>query len=392
MNSFPFSRRRFTFALLAALGARHLIAADRPKLRAAILGHTGEGDYGHGFDVIFNDLPGLEVVALADPDEAGRTKAAEQSKAARQYADWRELLGKEKPQLVCLASRWTHERHAMGMAALRVGAHLITEKPFTTTLAEADELLTTADRAGLKIAVAHQMRLAPSIVNLKKAIGDGLLGDLLELRAWGKQDEARSGGEDMIVLGTHVFDLMRLFAGDVEFCTARVLQGGRELTHADARKVKERIGPIAGDEVTAQFGFTNGVNGTFTSRKRLREPVGHWGIELIGSKTSVRILCDVYPAVHVLKRGSWNAEGRTDQWQRFEGDPASVPAADRGFGPANRRLVEDWLDAIEKNREPVCSGLNATKSLEMVMAVYHAALSGGRVALPLKDRSHPLGA
>ena len=392
MTSIHLSRRRFTFALLAALGARHLFAADRPKLRAAILGHTGEGDYGHGLDIIFNDLPGVEVVALADPDESGRAKAAERSKAARQYADWRELLEKEKPQLVCLASRWTHERHAMGMAALGVGAHLITEKPFTTTLAEADELLATADRAGLKIAVAHQMRLAPSIVNLKKAIGDGLLGELLELRAWGKQDDARSGGEDMIVLGTHVFDLMRLFAGDVTFCTARVLQSGRELTRADARKVKERIGPVAGDEVTAHFGFANGVNGTFTSRKRLRELVGHWGIELIGSKTSARILCDVYPAVHVLKRGSWSAEGRTDQWHRFEGDPPNVPAAERGFGAANRRLVDDWIEAIEKKREPVCSGLNAAKSLEMVMAVYHAALSGTRVTLPLKERSHPLGA
>jgi predicted dehydrogenase len=392
MNSLPFSRRRFTFALLASLGARHLFAADRPKLRAAILGHTGEGDYGHGFDVVFNDLPGVEVVALADPNEAGLASAAERCRAGKQYADWRELLEKEKPKLVCLASRWTHERHAMGMAALRVGAHLITEKPFTTTLAEADELLATADRAGLKIAVAHQMRLAPSIVNLKKAIGDGLLGELLELRAWGKQDDARSGGEDMIVLGTHVFDLMRLFAGDVAFCTARVLHAGRELTRADARKVKEGIGPVAGDEVTAQFGFANGVNATFTSRKRLREQVGHWGIELIGSKTSARILCDVYPTVHMLKRGSWAAEGRTDQWQRFEGDPANVPASERGFGPANRRLVEDWLEAVEKNREPVCSGLNAMKSLEMVMAVYFAALNGARVALPLKERSHPLGA
>jgi predicted dehydrogenase len=244
----------------------------------------------------------------------------------------------------------------------------------------------------LKIAVAHQMRLAPSIVNLKKAIGDGLLGDLLELRAWGKQDDTRSGGEDMIVLGTHVFDLMRLFAGDVMFCTARILQAGRELTRADARRVKERIGPVAGDEVTAQFAFANGVNATFTSRKRLREQVEHWGLELVGSKTSARILCDVYPAVYVLKRGAWSADGRTDQWQRFEGDPASVPAAERGFGPANRRLVEDWLEAIKMNREPACSGLNATKSLEMVMAVYHAALSGARVALPLKDRSDPLGA
>src|SRR5262245_16732005 len=141
MKSVHLSRRQFTTGLLAAIGAGRLTAADARPLRAAILGHTGEGDYGHGLDVIFNDLPGVEVAAVADPDDSGRAKAAQRAKAAKQYADWRELLDKEKPQLVCLASRWTHERHAMGMAALRGSAHLITEKPFTTTLAEADELL-----------------------------------------------------------------------------------------------------------------------------------------------------------------------------------------------------------------------------------------------------------
>lgn len=391
MNAVPLSRRQFTAAVLA-FGTQSLLGLDEPKLRALILGHTGEGDYGHGLDIIFNDLPGVEVVAVADPVETGRTKAAARSKVARQYADWREALEKEKPHLVCLSSRWTHERHGMGLAALHGGAHLISEKPFTTTLVEADELLATADRAGLKIAVAHQMRLAPSIVNLQKAVGDGLLGELLEIRAWGKQDDDRAGGEDMIVLGTHVFDLMRLFAGDATFCTARVLHQGRELTRADARKVTEQIGLVGGDEVSAQFAFEGGVNASFTSRKQLRQQVAHWGLELIGSKTSARILCDVYPAIRLLKPGAWDASGRTDQWQRFDGDPASVPVAERGFGPANRRLVEDWLEAIAKNREPACSGHHAMKSLEMIMAVYHAALSGARVTFPLKDRTHPLAA
>ena len=64
----------------------------------------------------------------------------------------------------------------------------------------------------------------------------------------------------MIVLGSHVFDLMRLYAGDAVFCTARVLHQGREFTRSDARKVKEQIGPVGGDEVCAQFAFANGVN------------------------------------------------------------------------------------------------------------------------------------
>ena len=377
--------------------SRALVAEDSaPKTapggrwRAAILGHTGEGDYGHGLDLIFNDRPDVELVAIADPDAAGRAKAAERCKVSRAYADWRELLEKEKPQLVCLASRWTHERYPAALAALDMGAHLVSEKPFTQTLAEADELIGLADRKGAKIAVAHQMRLAPSIDALRQAITGGLIGDLLEIHAWGKQD-ARAGGEDMIVLGSHMFDLMRLFAGDPAWCSASVLAGGRDITRQSARSVKEQIGPVAGDEISAQFGFAQGVLGSFTSRKRRREQVGHWGLELVGSKTSARVLADVFPAVYVLRPGKWDAAGRVDQWHRLEHDPgARLRADERGFGPANQRLVDDWLAAVREGREPVCSGRNAMKAIEMIMAVYQAALSGTRATFPLVVRTHPL--
>ena len=396
------TRRNFLQNSSLAIGAATLshgalLAAQLPdqasrKYRAAIIGHTGKGDYGHGLDVIFNDHTEVQVVAVADPNAAGRAKAAEKCQALRQYDDYHVMLEKEKPQLVSVAPRWTDQHHAMAMAALKAGAHLFMEKPIMPSLAETDEVLATADRAGLKIAVAHQMRLAPGIVRLKKAINEGLIGDLLQIRAWGKQD-ARAGGEDMLVLGTHLFDLMRLFAGDSLWCTARVTQNGHDITRQDARSATENIGPIAGDEIESQFSFAGGVNASFTSRGKLRERVGHWGIELIGSKSSARILADIFPAVYVQKAGNWEATGRSDQWLRWEGDPGvNATAVERGSALANRRLVNDWLAAIEKNREPLCSGRNAMKALEMVLAVYHAALAGSRVPLPLAERKHPLAA
>lgn len=391
------SRRGFARTLVLALPAVATIgqttsaqaASTSKKWRAAIIGATGQGDYGHGMDLIFNDRPEVDMVAVADPDAAGRAKAAKRCLAARQYGDFRELLEKEKPQLVCLASRWSNRRLEMGRAALAAGAHLFSEKPFTRTLAEADELISMADRAGLKIVVAHQMRLAPSIVRLKEELA-GALGELLEIRAWGKQDD-RAGGEDMLVLGSHLFDLARLFAGDPASCSSRVLQNGREVTERDARTVREQIGPVAGDEIQACFSFENGVNLTFTSRRRLQSAAGHWGLELIGSKASARILADAFPAIYLLQPSPWDQSGRSEQWRRWPADPGqNLSAEERGFGPANRRLVDDWLSAIAQNREPACSGRSATKSLEMIMAVYEAALTGARVKFPLANRSHPL--
>jgi predicted dehydrogenase len=210
------TRRQFLAASAAALSTpAFLRAADAPKLKAAIIGHTGRGDYGHGLDVIFNGRPNIELVAVADAHAEGLAKMAAKLKAPRQYADYRAMLEKERPQLVAIGPRHADQHLAMGLAAVAAGAHIYMEKPITPTLAEADELLAAADKRGAKFAVAHQMRMAPNVVHLRKRISDGLIGELLEMRSWGKQD-ARAGGEDMIVLGSHLFDLMRLFAGDAQ--------------------------------------------------------------------------------------------------------------------------------------------------------------------------------
>jgi predicted dehydrogenase len=341
--------------------------------------------------LIFNERKDVSVVAVADVDVAGREKAIARTRAARGYADYREMLEREKPQLVSVAPRWTNEHHAMTSAALKAGAHVFSEKPFTQTLTEADDLLGLAKEKALKIVVAHQIRLAPQILFLKQRLAEGLIGELLEMRAHGKQD-TRAGGEDLLVLGVHLFDLMRFFGGDALWCTARVLQNGNEATLSDARLATEGIGRVLGNEIFAQFGFANGVNGSFTSRARNREVAGPWGIELIGTKSVVRIFADIWPRIYLAKRGDWTADGSTVEWRRIEGDPSwTLPAGEKTTAQANTRLVNDWLDSIEKNREPVCSGYAGMKALEMVMAVFEAGLARTRVELPLKKRGHPLG-
>jgi len=358
--------------------------------RGAIIGHTGHGDYGHGLDVVLNDVPNIEVVAVADPDATGRARAAQHSNAKKQYADYREMLRVERPELIIIAPRQTVRHHEMAMTALDSGAHVLLEKPFTTTLSEADEILAAAQSTGKKVAVAHQIRLAPSIVHLQRSLQTGLIGELRQIRAWGKQDD-RAGGEDMMVLGTHLLDLIRLFAGQPRWCTAQVLHQGKEITRENAHRVRDDIGLVAGDDVEAQFGLDKGVVATFTSRTALRQTLGPWGMELFGTKGVIRILTEVVPTVLIRNRNSKPGAGIADEWVPLPGDPTLGQTPEqRGFGPANRRLLDDWIDAITGNREPQCSARNAMKAIEMVMAVYEAALIRCRVILPMDKRTHPL--
>jgi predicted dehydrogenase len=123
-----------------------MVNQQRRSYRAAIIGHTGRGNFGHGLDVAFVGLPMVEIVAAADPDDEGRGRAQARTGAARSYADYHEMLAREQPDLVAVAPRWLGERVAMVTAMAAAGAHLFVEKPLAATLAEADTMLARSVR------------------------------------------------------------------------------------------------------------------------------------------------------------------------------------------------------------------------------------------------------
>ena len=182
--------------------------------RAAAIGRTGKGNWGHGLHLGLKNHPRIEVVAVADEDAQERQVKQEELAASRAYADWREMLEAEQPEVVTVGPRWTDCHLEMVLACLEVGAHVYCEKPMTWNLAEGDQIVAKAEETGRKVAVAHQGAYMPRIQHVKEVLAQGQIGAVQAIRAHGKQDR-RGGGEDMIVLGTHLFNMMRLFVGDV---------------------------------------------------------------------------------------------------------------------------------------------------------------------------------
>ena len=185
--------------------------------RAAAIGHTGAGNFGHGLHTAYRNIENVEFIAIADPDEAGRAKAVEETGALRSYADYREMLAKETLDIVSVCPRWVPEHLAMVTACLEAGCNVYCEKPMTMSLADGDKIVQTAQERGLKVAVAHQAVYLPATHTIKQMLDDGKIGAVQAIYASGKQDR-RGGGEDMITLGTHTFNMMRFFAGMSHGC------------------------------------------------------------------------------------------------------------------------------------------------------------------------------
>jgi predicted dehydrogenase len=361
------------------------------KYRVAVIGRTGKGNYGHALDTVWLKCDRAEIVAVADENEAGRAKKAKELGAKAAYADYRQMLEKEKPQIVSVADRWPDCHRDMVVACAEHGASVFLEKPVAQTLQQADEMVAACDKHHVKVAVAHQTVYSPRVKVIKELIAAGTIGDVLELRGHGKEDR-RGGGEDLMVLGTHAFDLMRRLAGDAKWCFARVQKAGRRAVAGDVRPGGEQIGPIAGDHITATYGFDGLATGRFTTHVAKAGANTRYWLEVRGTKGVIHVGYGILP-VSLLCEDPSGMFGRSKApWREITsaGVGRPEPLNARELDNGNILIVNDLIEAIEKDRPPLDSLHDGRAALEMILAVYESHRLERPVELPLKNRKHPL--
>lgn len=379
--------------------------------RVAILKDTSKPMLGlHALHVAFRGLPNVEVVAHVDSNPTGLQEKLAWTQSRRHYTDYLAMLDTERPDIVVLCSRHPGDHLAQIRAAAERGCHVYCEKPLAATLRDADEIVALAQRHGTQICVAHPARYDLAFLTMKQRIDSGEIGT--PLTAWGRgKCDHRGGGEDLIVLGTHILDLMAFFFGPPECVWADVTLRGRPVVTADRTEpTVEPIGPAAGDDVLACFRFAGGVRGVFQSRRGLPGPsegvvqmgltvVGTGGTLSMGFNDAAAPAC----ALKICRRPQPPETGAV-----FEDVPLvetrAVPGAEpvdhslrgpdipaaRFFLDANRFAVWDLMGAIEEGRPPVSSVHAARQVQEMIEGVYASALSGRTVVFPLSGDRHPL--
>jgi len=387
------SRRAFmgaagTAAALVA-GAQDGARTSALKLRACVIGDTQHGGYGHSLHLVWGYRDDIEVVGLADPDEAGRAKHAAEAKALRPYADWREMLETEKPDLVAVGPRWTTNHREYVLAAAEIGAHGLLEKPAATDLSDADEMVAAVEKERLAWGIAFNFRVTPVVEYVRRMVmEEGLVGEVLELRGRGKEDQ-RAGGEDLLVLGVHIFDAMRYFVGDAAWCSADITVDGRPAAPGDVKEATEPLGPIVGDRINAMFGFGKGITGYFATTRNADGNGGRWGLDIHGSKGVVTLRMNGAVVAGLLESPAWAPKGGAPlEWKPVPGCPEDTltPKPAMRYSP----IIDDLLVAAREGRRPRVSLHDGRQAQEMVQAIYESHVQGRKVSLPLEERAHPL--
>lgn len=390
------SRRNFQGALVAGgifAGMKSVSGAiDDRKYRVGIIGATGRGDYGHAVDMPFTKLPNVQIVALADANPKGLSQANERLKPQNSYTDYREMLSKESLDLVAICPRWIDQHFEMLMACAKANCHVYMEKPFCRTMIECDQVRKEFEDRKLKLAIAHTAQYSPVLDVAMELINDGAIGQVLELRGRGKEDH-RGGAEDMWVLGSHIFALMRKIAkSDPTSCVAQVTHHGEAIRKEHVVEGNEGLGPLAGDHVQVIYTFNDGVMGYFASRKAMAASPSRFALQVFGSKGILEIESGYLAAAHLLRDGSWSSGRSGKNWERVTsagvGKPEPIKAG--SYEDGHLAAIKDLMLAIEQDRAPKCSLTDAIGITEMILGAFESQRVGQRVLLPSKTREHPL--
>ncbi len=379
-------RRHFLAASALALSAAMLRAqtADRP-LTVGIIGHTGQGNYGHGEDAVWLSIPLTKIIAVADADPKGLEAEIKKLGGVKGYADYKAMLASTKPDIAAICPRHIHEHRDMILAAIAAGVKgIYIEKPFVRSLAEADEIVKLCAEKGVRLAIAHRNRYHPVLNVVKQLIAAGEIGELKEVCVRGKQDQ-RGGGLDLWVLGGHGFNLATLFTGPAISCEATILVEGRPATKADVRPGDEGVGLIVGDEVHARYETKSGIPLVFDSKKGSWTKGTPFGARLIGTKGVISLQIDEEPLAILERDGI-----KTPITTAGIGKPEPIKDI-KLINGGHHGAVRDLLAATAERREPLCGPEAGRATIEMTTAVFASFAAGGKkISLPQADRQHPL--
>ncbi len=246
------------------------------------VGIAGLGRSGWGLHAAtIRRLPTLfRLTAVTDPiDERG--KEAGEAFGCAVYSSVAEIARADDVDLLVVATPST-QHAAQAIEGMENGKHVLVEKPFAVTLAEADEMLATSARTGRQVIGSQNLRYTADFIKLREVVDSGRLGTIVQInirqhafrRRWDWQTLSRLGGGALNNDASHVIDQALQLLGDGEpSVLARLvrtpLSGGDAEDHAKIL-LSMPGGPVVDVEITSACAYPQekwlvfGTRGTLT--------------------------------------------------------------------------------------------------------------------------------
>jgi predicted dehydrogenase len=312
-------------------------------------------------------IPGTRVVSVVSRSLAGATALAEQAGAGQVgvYDELAACLANPAVDLVCISSP-NHLHAAHAIAAARAGKAVLIEKPLCLSVREAEAIAAAREASGTFMGYAENLCYAPLFRQVRARVAEGAIGDVRAATHVYKHSGPHSdwfferetaGGGALMDMGCHGIALLRWLLGrpevsDVWAALATRLHSGRTDLDDDA-VVRMRL--AGGGEAVSESSWA--LAGGFQNSLRLE-----------GSRAILEL-----DAV----RGTLVIDGQPQ--------PLYMPA-DPLVGGGYVAQLEHALSCMQDGTQPEQTLEDGVQVLQLLLAAYAAARTGGSIKLPFEPR------
>lgn len=324
---------------------------------------------------------GLDIAALCDI----KTEKAEEKRRsidgcenAAVYADHREMLAAEKPELVAVTTDSGNHAH-IALDCIDAGCNVIIEKPVALSMSDAREIVRRSREMDVRVCTCHQNRFNKSVMQMRRAVEDGSFGKFLHGNAYVRWSRDREYYELDDWRGTWAGDggtLMNQCIHDIDLL--------RWMLGPDVDEVFAYTDRLAHDYIEAEdFGcavvkFANGSYGIIEGTSNVYPDDLEEKLVIFGTNGTAKaggISCNTLEV--------WDFADKADNKQSvIDGASEEVPNV-YGFG--HEAVYADMLAAIADHRDPYITAEDGMRAVELVLAIYKSAAEHRPVKLPLDN-------
>lgn len=342
------------------------------KVQFGVIGAGFMGDLHAG---IGYHLPHAEFICAADPDQK-RVSTLAQKYEGKAYANYTEMLDKEDLDAVVICTPETLHVDPVLKAAER-GVHIMLEKPLARTMEEADTIIETCEKEQVKLMIGYILRFEPTHVKLKEALEAGTFGPFLSAYARRNtpiQEARRLGGRTTVTnyIAVHDIDLILWYHPQkVVKVFGKALQG----------KVQRELGTW--DYSWGLFEFEDGALGIVETGWGYPEKWLDWNRPPTWGgfgDACMNVVCEEGVAninflpmdMYAIDAENWKL-AETRHWPQMYGRTAG----------ALKLELEHFFECVLYDQEPMISGQDGRRSLEVACAIEQSIAEGREIELPL---------
>ncbi len=330
---------------------------------------------------LFEAVPGMRVVAAAERDQKF-LPAFVRDFGIRAYADWRDLIERETPDLAAVFLPHAECPEA-AIACAERGINLLVEKPMAASAAGLLEMVAAARRAGVVLSTPYVWRFHPVSLEMKRIWSSGALGRIVgcsgrcaagrlaryvESGAGWMLQKALSGGGPMVNLGVHWIDLFRWLLED-------------EVAEVVARNVKVNADYDVEDNSFALLTFAGGAVLALDISYGVPENYPH-GRDLYLSMRGTRGTVSWSPGFGSLRETLYVCADSGDcAAAGGKSIHLDLPNQEGYAGIAGLEFMRSLASSLRGKSSPSVTGADGLRALEVVEAIYRSSEIGRTVAV-----------